>query len=545
MSEALLLAAAGEPASRTPLIVLLVYMCLLLGLGVMSSRMFRGTSKDYFVASQSIGPFMLLMSVFGTTMTGFALVGSSGKAFSQGIGTYGLMASWSGLIHSAVFFAIGIKLWSFGKKYGYVTQIQFFRDRFDSKQLGYLLFPILVLLIIPYLLVGLISVMKVVQPITSGMFPDTFSLPDKVLPSGKSIPHPLAGGVPGWLSGLVVSCVVLFYIFFGGVRSAVWANTFQTVVFMVTGVIAFYMIADKLGGVGQAAEIVKENAPDKLVREGSIGDWHFFSYLLIPLSVGMFPHLFQHWLTAKNAKSFRLTVIAHPICIAIVWVPCILIGIWAAGLYAAGDLRIPPLPGGGGPNANAALATMVRTLVENPLLSGLLMAGILAAIMSSLDSQFVCLGTMFTNDIVVAKAGKDKFSDKQLIFFSRTFIVVIVAVSYFMALYLQGSSVFSLGVWCFSGFAALFPLVFAAVYWKRASFGGAVGCILATVVTWFYFFYQDIFLEAGKGHGEYLVADVMPVTFVFLASVAGMVLGSLLTEPPSKETLKKFFPKLN
>ena len=544
MSELLCLASEGEPVSRTPLYVLMVYMGLLLALGVLSSRFFRGTSKDYFVASQSIGSFMLLMSVFGTTMTGFALVGSSGKAFSQGIGTYGLMASWSGLIHSAVFFAIGIKLWSFGKKYGYVTQIQFFRDRFDSKQLGYLLFPILVLLIIPYLLVGLISVMKVVQPITSGMFPDTFALPDKVLPNGKIIAHPLSGGVPGWLSGLVVSAVVLFYVFFGGVRSAVWANTFQTVVFMITGVVAFYMIADKLGGVASAAEIVKNHAPEKLIREGSIGDWHFFSYLLIPLSVGMFPHLFQHWLTAKSAKSFRLTVIAHPICIAIVWVPCILIGIWAAGLFAAGDLRIPPLPGGA-PNANAALATMVRTLVQNPLLSGLLMSGILAAIMSSLDSQFVCLGTMFTNDIVVAKAGRDKYSDKQLIFFSRAFIVGIVAVSYFMALYLQGSSVFSLGVWCFSGFAALFPLVFAAVYWKRASFGGAVGCILATVVTWFYFFYQDIFLEAGKGHGEYLVADVMPVTFVFLASAAGMVLGSMLTEPPSNETLKKFFPKLD
>ena len=124
----------------------------------------------------------------------------------------------------------------------------------------------------------------------------------------------------------------------------------------------------------------------------------------------------------------------------------------------------------------------------------------------------------------------------------------IVAVSYVMAVYLaskKGVSVFSLGVWCFSGFAALFPLVFAAVYWKRASFGGAVGCILATVVTWFYFFYQDIFLEAGKGHGEYLVADVMPVTFVFLASASGMFLGSMFTKPPSQETLKKFFPKLN
>ena len=101
----------------TPLIVLSCYLALLLGLGILSSRSFRGTSKDYIVASHSIGPFLLLMSVFGTTMTAFALVGSTGKAFERGIGVYGLMASISGLIHAAVFFLIGMRLWVFGKKY--------------------------------------------------------------------------------------------------------------------------------------------------------------------------------------------------------------------------------------------------------------------------------------------------------------------------------------------------------------------------------------------------------------------------------------------
>ena len=55
----------------TTLLVIVGYLCLLLGLGFFSSRLFRGTSKDYFVASHSIGQFLLLMSVFGTTMTAF------------------------------------------------------------------------------------------------------------------------------------------------------------------------------------------------------------------------------------------------------------------------------------------------------------------------------------------------------------------------------------------------------------------------------------------------------------------------------------------
>ena len=67
-SSFIMLGQAAEPASRTPLYIIIVYMCALFALGWISSRLFRGSSKDFFVASQSIGPFMLLMSVFGTCL---------------------------------------------------------------------------------------------------------------------------------------------------------------------------------------------------------------------------------------------------------------------------------------------------------------------------------------------------------------------------------------------------------------------------------------------------------------------------------------------
>ena len=135
----------------TPLLIISCYLVLLLVLGVVSSRFSKGTAADYFLASRGIGSFLLVMSLFGTTMTAFALIGSTGESFKAGIGVYGLMASSSGIVHSACFFLVGIKLWSFGKRHGYITQIQFFRDRFESDRLGLILFPILVGLIIPYL----------------------------------------------------------------------------------------------------------------------------------------------------------------------------------------------------------------------------------------------------------------------------------------------------------------------------------------------------------------------------------------------------------
>ena len=510
--------------STAPIVVIAIYLGLLLGLAMMSKFLFRGTSTDYFVASRSIGPFMLLMSVFGTTMTAFALVGSTGKAFERGVGTYGLMASSSGLIHAACFFLIGIKLWSFGKKYGYVTQIQFFRDRFESKAIGYLLFPILVLLVIPYLMIGVIGAGKTIMGVTGakgkapGMFPELFKSTD--------------GAVPVELTGLVICLVVLCYIFAGGSRAAAWANTFQTIVFMVMGLLAFYLISDRLGGLGAA---IAQANDAHLVRdvsgpEGKVGvpKLMFLTYMLIPLSVGMFPHLFQHWLTARSAKSFRLTVIAHPICIMIVWVPCVLIGLWATGIPQLAKEE----------NGSVVLGKIVGILVKDPIVVGLVTAGILAAIMSSLDSQFLCLGTMFTNDVVLDKYGKDHFNDKQIILIARAFVVGIVILTYVFSILLKNNNVFDLAVWSFSGFASLTPLVFAALYWKGATKSGAFASVICAIAVWLYFF-----AASGFG-GEYTVLNgMMPVAFSFGAGVIAMIIVSLFTAKPTEATVNKFFPR--
>lgn len=514
------------PADLTPLYVVLIYLGALIGLGVFTTFLFRGTSSDYFVAGRSIGPVLLLMSVFGTTMTAFALVGSTGKAYELGAGVYGLMASSSAIVHSLVFFTIGIKLWAIGKRFDFSTQIQFFRARFQSTNFGYLLFPILVGLVIPYLLIGILGAGSVVRGVTVGMFPETFSGTE--LPSGKVL---FAGAVPPWLTALVICAVVLFYIFTGGLRAAAWANAFQTVVFMITGLIAFILISKAMDGPIAASEQVLANAEDHVTR-AKIGKLQFLTYGFVPLSVGMFPHLFQHWLTAKSAKTFRLTAVAHPIFIMIVWVPCILIGIWAVGMGMEA-------PGG---NPNAILSKMVATLLDNPYLTGLLTAGILAAIMSSLDSQFVCLGTMFTHDIVLQLSGKESFDDRQKVWLGRGFIVVIVAVTYGLSL-LEPPKIFDLAVWCFSGFASLFPLVFAAVYWRRATKAGAYASVVVMLLTWSYYFYRGLIEPSMNGvelEGDFLVGGMMPVTVIFAASASAMFVVSLMTSPPPKEHVESF-----
>ena len=513
-------AAAAAPApSHLPLYVIGAYLAVLIGLGLASMRQFRGTSKDYFTASHSVGPVLLLLSVFGTTMTAFAMVGSTAKAFESGIGTYTLMASSSGIVHSLVFFLVGIKLWAIGKRHGHVTQIQFFRDRFESGALGTLLFPILVLLVIPYVVTGFIGAGTFVQGVTRGMFPQTFAT---TVPATN-------GAIPPWITVLVVCVVVLFYIFQGGVRGAVWANAFQTILFLVAGVSALWMIARSLGGLPAASEAVLAKRPELLAREGQVGHGEFLSYMLEPLSVGMFPHLFQNWLTAKSAKSFRTVLIFHPIFILIVWMPCVLIGVWAAGqgLQAA--------------SSNAVLGMMTSKYVSEPIVRGLVQAGTIAAIMS-MDSQIMALGTMFTEDVVVPLAGKGKLGDRAQVLWSRAFIVAIMALAFWLALY-PPPNVFDLGVWCFSGFAGLFPLVVASIYWKRVTTAGAFASVLAMLGVWVVLFYRGLIRPAlaGQKPEEPLVLGVMPVTWVVLAAGAALVLVSLATRPPSEATIRKYF----
>jgi SSS family solute:Na+ symporter len=186
---------------------------------------------------------------------------------------------------------------------------------------------------------------------------------------------------------------------------------------------------------------------------------------------------------------------------------------------------------------------MVNTLVHSPVLTGLVGAGVLAAIMSSLDSQFMCLGTMFTNDVVVRLFGHGRFTDTQKILLARGFIVGIVAVSYGLSVMLVNTAgVFDLGVWCFTGFASLFPLVVASLYWKRVTRAGAFASLLSTAVVWGVLFYRDIFAGHTSGSGEeFLIGGMMPVAVIIAVSTISLVTVSLFTRPPAASTVQKFF----
>ena len=184
---------------------------------------------------------------------------------------------------------------------------------------------------------------------------------------------------------------------------------------------------------------------------------------------------------------------------------------------------------------------MVKKLTS-PILGGFLTAGILAAIMSSLDTQFLCLGTMFTEDIVNHYAGKEKINDKRSILIARSFIILIVLVTYCLSLF-EPRAVFTLGVWCFSGFSSLFPLVFASLYWKKLTKAGAYASVIGAFGSWAYLFKQSGY-AANSDYALFIPGteyEVMPVAAMIICSTVSLVVVSLVTKPPEEEHLKRFF----
>ena len=251
----------------------------------------------------------------------------------------------------------------------------------------------------------------------------------------------------------------------------------------------------------------------------------------------MFPHLFQHWLTAKSSNTFKLPVVLHPIFIMIVWVPCVLIGCWAMNELSLGDAVAGKITLN---NPNDVMPVMVNKFI-GPVTGGFLSAGILAAIMSSLDSQFLCIGSMFTNDLV-GSLRKEKLSDRSEIWLARGFIIAIVAVTYVACLSTGfKASVFGMAIWCFSGFAGMFPIIFAALYWKRLTAAGVVFGLLAAVASWLFLFQKA---DWGANRTFAVVigqTPIMPVVVVFVCTAVAMVLATFATRPPSQATLDKFF----
>jgi SSS family solute:Na+ symporter len=507
-----------------PAVIVFSYLAIVLYIGIFAFRhQGAGNAEDYFLAGRSLGPAVFLLSLFGTNMTAFTILGSAGHAFANGIVTFGLMASSSAFVIPLTLFFVGTRMWALGKRHGFMTPVQMFRDRWECGHIGTAIFAVQAALLVPYIIIGVMGGGAALRAITGGF-------------------------IPYWFGGAVVALVVMSYVFFGGMRGTAWVNTFQTVLFLSFGAIALVVIARGVGGFSGAVESLlasPETAP--LLSRERISPWYFFSYTFIPLSTIAFPHITIFCLTARRLQQFKRTVIFYPICILAIWLPCVFLGVVANAM--AGVPRIQEKLA-----ARQALAAAPATLVGDeraalrrraagddvipimleqyaPLwLAGILGAGIMAAVMAS-DSQILALSTMFTEDVFAYYGGKARFGEAVQVQTGRLFVVILTVVAYVVALRAP-QGIFDLAVqYAFSGYSSLSVLLFAALFWKRSTKWGGLAVALWTACAVIY---------TARTPGALAWFGLLPVVPITVISGALMVVVSLATHPPAAATVARY-----
>lgn len=535
-----------------PALVVFTYLGVILYIGIFAFR--RHTQRDaegYFLAGRSLGPAVFLLSLFGTNMTAFTILGSAGHAFSNGIVTYGLMASSSALIIPTSLFLIGTRMWALGKRHGFITPVQMFRDRWECAHIGTAIFALQAALLVPYIIIA-------------------------VMGGGTTLSAVSGGLVPYWLGGGIVAVVVMSYVFFGGMRGTAWVNAFQTVMFLCFGAAALILVGSSVGGFPKAMEsLLGDDLTASLLTRERVPPRFFLSYTFIPLSTIVFPHIIIFCLTARRMQQFKKTVVFYPLCLLAIWLPCVFLGVAANAmgdvaaiaskldartLLASGDASLTTVQISNLQQAASGDDVIILMLQHYaPLwLAGVLGAGIMAAVMAS-DSQILALSTMFTKDVFAFYGGTRRFGERAQVQTGRLFVVLIAGVAYLIALRAP-PGIFNLAVqYAFSGYSSLFPLLVAALFWKRSTKWGALAVTLWTAasVLGIAVFQAMVpapppgnvtsFLTIGaidivtRTPGGTAIWGFMPVVPMTLVSSVLMVSVSWFTRRPSDATLLRYF----
>jgi SSS family solute:Na+ symporter len=476
------------------LVIVVLYFLFILGIGYASYRRTSATIEDYFMADRQFGTLVLLMAVFATNMTAFIMIGMPGQAYHVGIGVFG----W-GIIFSCTypvfFYFLGYRGWLLGKKYGYMTPGELFSDRYESDGVNIIMFILLIYYTVPYLVLGVIGGALAFSSMTQG-------------------------AIPYWLGALIITCIVFAYTFMGGMRGTAWTNAVQGFVFIVAAWAAVILIAQSLGGFGAVTQRVLAAKPELMKRAGfpvfSFKNW--FSFMLVIQCGVAFPHLWIRLLTGKSHVTMQRMNLLYPLVGVLFWLPCIIVGVWGAAM-------VPGLRG----KASDAIFPLMVAKFTNPMVAGLILAGIFAAVMSSLDAMILTISTMFIRDILFKYRPKS-VKGKEIIA-GKLFIALISIITYMLALMRPGSIV-GIAAYAFSGYVLFIPIMIAGLFWKSSTRHGVMAALLSGTTALFLFQFKIIPPSLSFGF--------MPIVPCLVLTTSVLVAVSLVTAPPSTETLHKF-----
>ncbi len=505
-------------------IVMIAYMAVVIGIGVYFYKRSQKSSENYFLGGRSLGPWVAAMSAEASDMSGWLLMGLPGVAYWCGLAD----AFWTALglaIGTYVnWLLVAKRLRNYSQIAGNaITVPDFFSNRFKEKNK-------VIMLIASIFILVFFTVYAASCFVTCGkLFTTLF----------------------GWENSyhvlLIVGAVfVVIYTLIGGFLAESVSDFMQAIV-MVTALVVMIVVGTvNAGGISNVIANAKEiegyfsltNMANPVVENGIVvfkdaipyGVLNMFSMLAWGLGYFGMPQVLLRFMAIKEAKDIkRSRIIASSWCV-ISLIAAVCIGV--IGRAILGDH--PELTS----KTGAEKILIVMSTEYLPLVvAGLIMAGILAATISSSDSYLLIASSAVSVNVYKGfiKKGKE-VSDKKVMWISRIVLIIIALIGLIIA-WDENSVIFEIVSFAWSGFGATFgPLMLFSLFWKRTTKEGAIaGMITGGSMVFIWKLVLNNLLS--KYVPVFAIYELLPA---FILSAIAIVVVSLLTKEPCKEILDEF-----
>lgn len=471
------------------LLVFIVYLVFMVGIGVyFFLRSKSGGEKGYFLGGREMGPWVSALSAGASDMSAWVLMGLPASIYAAGLGQ-----AW---------IAIGLAI---GYTISWLVEAPRLR-KYSIAANDSITIP-------QYLTNRFLSSSKALQVICAVIFLVAYTIyaASSIKACGTLFNTVL--GIDATVAMYIAAVIIICYTFLGGFSAVCWTDFFQ----------GLLMLGALLVAPIFALAIIK--ADGSAVTMGQLPDnyWNLFTNWKDVLSglgwgLGYFgmPHIIIRFMSLRSDKDLRKSA-----KIGITWTLLILTFSVAAGII--GHLFLGQID-----DSSVVFITMVRKIFP-ALISGLLLSAILAAAMSTADSQLLASASAFASDVYKPVIRKDKTTETEMLWAGRYVVLAISVIAVMIASNPNSGTIMGLVENAWGVFGAAFgPAILLSLFWRRFNFAGAVAGILTGAAV------DILWLAFLKDLGLY---EIIPG---FIASLVVAVVVSLATEAPSKEVTAIF-----
>ena len=489
-------------------IAMIAYMALVIVIGLLYAK--RNQNADqFYLGGRGLGPWVTAMSAEASDMSGWLLMGLPGLAYFTGAGE----AVWT-----AVGLAVGTYLnWKLVsvrlRKYteisgNAITVPDFFANRFKDKSKILMIIPALIILVFftIYVATGFVSCGK--------LFATIFELDYRTMM-------------------LISAAVIIIYTAVGGFLAESTTDFIQGILMCISLVVVLIVAIISIGGIGDM--FTKLNATEGFFQLNRIVDGGLntttpsqpFGILKIlsaaAWGLGYFgiPHILLRFMAIRNTNELKKSRM-----VAVIWVIISLIA--AVFIGFAGAVLFPDLLTS---TSSETIFIELSTRLLPPVIAGIMMSGIMAATMSTSDSQLLVTSSAFSTNLFKGLIKKDA-TEKQVMWVSRIAIIVVSIIAAIIALD-EGSSIFRLVSYAWAGFGAAFgPIILFSLFWKRTTKLGAICGMLSggiMVPLWKHWI--------STLNPMFEIYELLPA---FIFSCIVIVVVSLIDKAPSQEITDEF-----